>query len=169
MKKRILLMCTLLLMVVAVTFGNGFRNIIREKLSGFEEVPALSTPASAEFKATISHDETAIDYELSYEGIATPVTQGHIHLGNKGVNGGVSVFFCTNGTPPAGVPAPQACPPSPATIKGTLTAADVVGPAAQGINPADPNSTRAAEFAELIRAIRAGSTYANVHSMQYPG
>ncbi len=61
-------------------------------------------------------------------------------------------------TPPAGT---QACPPSPATVTGTLTAANVVGPAGQGI--------AAGEFAELIRAIRAGKTYANVHSTKFPG
>jgi hypothetical protein len=38
----------------------------------------------------------------------------------------------------------------------TITAADVVGPAGQGIAPN--------EFAELLAAMRAGAAYANVHS-----
>ena len=38
--------------------------------------------------------------------------------------------------------------------------ADVIGPAGQGIKPG--------EYAELLRAIRAGATYANVHSSLYP-
>ena len=46
-------------------------------------------------------------------------------------------------------------------MTGTLTAANVVGPAGQGI--------AAGEFGELIRAIRAGKTYANVHSTKFPG
>jgi hypothetical protein len=37
-----------------------------------------------------------------------------------------------------------------------LTPANVIGPAAQGVAPG--------EFAELVRAIRAGVTYANVHT-----
>ena len=38
--------------------------------------------------------------------------------------------------------------------------ADVIGPAGQGIKPG--------EYAELLRAIRAGATYANIHSSIYP-
>src|SRR5262245_66659869 len=88
MKKRILLMCSLLLMVVAVSFGNGFGTFIRERLTGYQEIPTLSTPATGEFKARINHDGTAIEYELSYD-IGEPdttinrVLQGHIHLGAK--------------------------------------------------------------------------------------
>jgi len=37
----------------------------------------------------------------------------------------------------------------------------VIGPAGQGI--------AAGEFAELLAAIRAGKTYANVHSAKFPG
>jgi hypothetical protein len=46
-------------------------------------------------------------------------------------------------------------------VQGTLHAADVIGPAAQGIDPG--------QFGELVRAIRAGATYANVHTEKYPG
>jgi hypothetical protein len=87
------------------------------------------------------------------------VTQAHIHFGSPSQTGGISVFLCTNlGNGPAGT---QACPPAPATISGTITPADVIGPAAQGIT--------AGQFAELIEAIRSGATYVNVHSSLYPG
>jgi hypothetical protein len=46
-------------------------------------------------------------------------------------------------------------------VTGTLTPANVVGPTGQGI--------AAGEFAEVIRAIRKGSAYANVHSTKFPG
>jgi hypothetical protein len=142
-------------------FTQGFKNI-REFLIGYEEVPAVSTVASGEFSARISNDDTQIDYELNYADLEGAVTQAHIHLGQRGVNGGISVWLCGNlgpgVTPPAGTPA---CPPPPATVTGTLTAANVVGPTGQGIAPG--------EFAELIRAIRAGKTYANVHSTKFPG
>ena len=36
----------------------------------------------------------------------------------------------------------------------------MVGPTGQGIAPG--------EYAELLRAIRAGATYANVHTSKYP-
>ena len=68
------------------------------------------------------------------------------------------MFLCSNlGNGPAGT---QPCPAGPATVTGTLTAADVVGPAAQGI--------AAGEFEELLRAIRARVTYVNVHSSKFP-
>jgi hypothetical protein len=168
MKKRIFILstCSLLLMVVVVSFGNGFRNFIREKLTGYEEIPTLSTPASGEFKAKISPDETAINYELSYDiGETDPninrVTQAHIHLGARAFNGGISVFLCTNLAPPPGVPVPPPCPDTSGKVTGTLTAANVLGPVAQGIAPG--------EFDELVEAIRAGATYANVHTTRFPG
>ena len=87
------------------------------------------------------------------------MTQSHIHFGQKSVTGGVSVFFCSNlGNGPAGT---QACPPGPATVSGHVTAANVIGPAGQGI--------AAGEWSELVAAICAGVTYVNVHSTTYPG
>lgn len=145
-----------------VVLAQNFKQI-REFLTGFEEVPVVSTVAEGEFHARISNDATQIDYELSYSGLEGTVQQAHIHLGQKGVNGGISVWLCGNPSPPAIVPpaGTQLCPAPPATITGTLTAANVVGPTAQGI--------AAGEFAELIRAIREGKTYVNVHSSKFPG
>jgi CHRD domain len=167
MKKRVLFLCTLLLMVVVVSFGNGFRDFIREKITGFEEIPTTSTPAKGELKAEINHDETEIKFELSYDiGEADPninrVTQAHIHLGPRGVNGPVVVFFCSNLAPPAGVPLPAPCPTNSGTVSGTLTAAHVGGGAAD-------RGLAAGEFDELVKAIRANVTYANIHTTRYPG
>jgi len=134
---------------------------LQAEMSGFQEVPAISTTGSGEFRAKISNDETSIEFELSYsdlEGItpppATAPLAAHIHLGQRGVNGGVSIFLCGGGGKPA-------CPPQPATVTGTLDASGVGGPAGQGI--------AAGEFAELLRAIRSGVTYANVHTTRWPG
>lgn len=161
MKRATIALCIITLL--AVSAGALVQNKrIREFLTGFQEVPAVSTVAEGEFHARISADESQIDYELSYSGLEGSVTQAHIHFGQKDVNGGISVWLCGNPSatviPPAGT---QTCPPSPATITGTLTAANVVGPTSQGI--------AAGEFAELVKAIRAGKTYANVHSTKFPG
>jgi hypothetical protein len=131
----------------------------RERLTGYEETPqTISSPASGKFEARISRFADEIDYELSYEGTPTPVLQAHIHFGARATSGGISVFLCTNlGNGPAGT---QACPPGPATVSGTIRPADVIGPAGQGI--------AAGEFDELVDAIRAGATYANVHTQQFP-
>jgi CHRD domain len=144
----------------AVATGGGHK--IKEKLTGYEEVPALSTPGSGEFKAFVNRSGEEIRYRLSYSGTESPVTQAHIHFENATNNGGVVAFLCTNlGNAPAGSD-PPACPPDGGTVTGTLDAADVgPGAADQGI--------AAGEFDELVDAIRAGATYVNVHSEDRPG
>jgi CHRD domain len=147
--------------VVATTAFAGGGSEIREELEGFQEVPAVSTDADGKFKAKVRDDR--IDYELTYEDLSGSVQQAHIHFGQRDVNGGISVFLCTNlGNGPDGT---QACPPSPATIRGTIRAADVIGP---NLGP-PPQGIAPGEFDELLRAIRAGMTYANVHSQPFPG
>ena len=141
----------------AVAGGGGKQ--LRTSLHGYEEVPVVSTGGSGDFRATVTPAGDGFAYRLSYSGLEGNVTQAHIHLGQPSVNGGISVFFCSNlGNGPAGT---QACPPSPATVTGTIGPSNVIGPAAQGIAPG--------EMAELMRAIRAGVTYANVHSSLFPG
>jgi hypothetical protein len=129
----------------------------KARLHGFQEVPAISTEASGEFRAEVSEDETSIEYELSYENLTGTVSQAHIHIGQFSVIGGISVWLCQTDAPflgPAGV-APQ-CPQA-GTVSWKITADNVIGPAGQGI--------AAGEFAELVDAIRAGVTYANVHTL----
>jgi CHRD domain len=132
-----------------------------------EEVPALSSPARGRFKATLDAANQTIAYELSYEGLEAAPTQAHIHIGQRGANGGISLFLCGNPptVPPAQVPQPPACPPAPATITGVLTAAHVVGPAPQGI---DPTSSTVNEFDAIVDLLRDGLTYANVHTTRFP-
>ena len=132
----------------------------RETLTGYEEVPALSTPGVGEFKASISRSSDEISYRLSFSDLESAALQAHIHFENETNNGPIVVFLCTNlGNGPAGT---QACPAAGGTIRGTITPADVgAGAAAQGL--------AAGEFDELVRAIRAGATYVNVHSVNRPG
>jgi hypothetical protein len=145
--------------VATVAVAGGGKQI-REKLTGEQEVPVVLTGAEGKFKATISRDR--IDYELRYEDLEGSITQAHIHVGQRLANGGIAVWLCGNPSPTVNPPAgTQTCPASPATITGTITAANVVGPAGQGI--------AATEFDELVDAIRDGFTYANVHSTLAPG
>jgi hypothetical protein len=148
--------------VVATTaLAGGDGREIREELTGLEEVPVVSTKADGKFQARVRSDR--ITYELRYEDLEGDVTQAHIHVGQRDVNGGISVWLCGNPAPPVINPPPgtQMCPDSPAKITGTITAAQVVGPGGQGID--------AGEFDELLRMIRAGLTYANVHSSRFGG
>lgn len=144
---------------IAVTVAlAGGGQTIQQTLRGYQEVPSVSTKASGKFHAELQLKAGEIPYKLSYADLTGDVQQAHIHLGQRGVNGGVSVFLCSNlGNGPAGT---QACPPAPATIEGTIRPADVVGPAKQGL--------AAGEFDELVQAMLAGVTYANVHSATFP-
>ena len=149
----------------AVVLGQGFKKL-SEFLTGYEEVPSVSTTASGNFTARISNDESRIDWELSYSDLEGAIQQAHIHFGQKGVNGGISVFLCTNlGNGPAGT---QPCPAPPATISGTILAADV-SPNIPATAAARTQGINTGEIDELIRAIRAGATYVNVHSTIWPG
>ncbi|HEX6136080.1 MAG TPA: CHRD domain-containing protein [Casimicrobiaceae bacterium] len=133
------------------------------KLIGYEETPlTINSAGRGSFTATVNQDGT-IAYTLSYRDLSSPVQQAHIHFGRPAITGQIVLFLCTNLTPPSGVPLPQACPPAPATITGTLTAADVIARANQGIDAG------ATGLAEMVKAMRARAAYANVHTTNFPG
>jgi hypothetical protein len=131
-------------------------NDVSASLDGYQETPqTLSTTGRGKFEAEIDDDAMTIEYELSYEDLeGGVVTAAHIHLGRPATSGGVSAFLCGGGTKPL-------CPPAGGTVTGVIVPSDVIGPAGQGI--------AAGEFEELVRAIRARATYANVHTMGRPG
>src|SRR5262245_53257716 len=133
------------------------------RLRSFEEVPAASTPGGGNFSAEISDDDTSFDYTLSYFNIEGNVTQAHLHFAQRGVSGGIVVFLCSNLS--NGPARTQACPTKSGTITGTITAANVLAAS----NPPGGQSFFAGELAALLRGIRAGVVYANVHTDQLPG
>jgi len=144
--------------------GAAADETITTRLVGYQETPqTINTAASGLFRANIHDDGSAIEYEVTYQNLSSPPLQSHIHFGRPGLNGGVVLFLCTNLTPPVGVPTPPACPAPPATVAGTLTAANVIPVPAQGIDAG------ATGFAEMLKAIRAGAAYANVHTTLHPG
>ena len=138
--------------------GPGF-NHLSATLGGYQETPSISTTGTADFTADVAKDGQSVDWHMSYSGLEGNVLQSHIHFGQRGVAGGISVFLCTNlGNGPAGT---QACPgPHEGTISGTFGPSDVIGPTAQGI--------AAGEWNELVQAIDAGKAYANIHSNLWP-
>jgi CHRD domain-containing protein len=153
---------------VAAAIATGGNRKFDERLNSYEEVPAISSAATGEFKARLSRFSDRIEWRLSYEGFTSNVTQAHIHFGQKSVNGGISVWLCANNPPITNAPAgTQACPVREGEISGVIEPDDVVGPgrtataAGQGIEPG--------EFEELVDAMRAGITYANVHTANFGG
>ena len=126
-------------------------------LGSYSEVPTNSTTGQGDLDLRVDDSARTITFTLTYSGLAAPATAAHIHLGARSTNGGVSVYFCGGG-------GQGPCPPgtsSEATVTGTITAANVIGPTAQGIQPG--------EFEKLVAAIRAGVTYANIHNAIFMG
>ncbi len=113
-------------------------------LSGDEEVPARATLAQGQAIFHLSKDGTELHYKLIVANIEN-VVASHIHVGAAGVNGPVVAFlagpFSAGGGRTDGVLA-----------KGTITAANLVGPLAG--HP----------LSDLITAMESGNAYVNVHT-----
>ena len=124
------------------------------KMSSYLEVPSVSTTARGTIETKINN--STIEYKLTYSGLSGNPAQAHIHLGQPGANGGIVAFLCGGGGKPA-------CPASTSgTVSGTIVAADIQALAVQGIaGPAD--------FGEVTAAMKAGFTYANVHTANFGG
>jgi len=159
MHSRRLLVTMGLVAVAALSVGGSKagaqfgRKNFRAELEGAQETPAISTEGTGEFRARLDDSGTQLEYELQYSGLEGGNTLfAHVHIGQTGVAGGVMFFLCGGGGKPA-------CPNGEATINGTVTAANVIGPAGQGIS--------AGQFDEAVRAMRNGLAYANVHTTSF--
>src|SRR5690242_6161445 len=87
--------------IATVVLAQGGFKRISEALTGYEETAAtgggaVSTTGHGTFKATISNDESQIQWELSYNDLEGAVQQAHIHFGQRAITGPISVFLCTN-------------------------------------------------------------------------
>jgi CHRD domain-containing protein len=123
------------------------------RLSGSEEVPPINTAGSGDFEMT--NQQGTITFSLTFSDLSGPPAVAHLHFGQRNVAGGVMIFLCGGGGQPA-------CPATTeGTITGTITAANVTGPAAQGIAPGDLDSA--------LEAVRDGLSYANMHTANFGG
>jgi hypothetical protein len=120
-------------------------------MSGAQEVHAVDTLARGQAVFRLSADGRSIDYRLIVANIQN-VTMAHIHLAPAGVNGPVVAWLYPAGPPPQLIPGRS----SGILATGTITEDDLVGPLA------------GAGLEELLEQMRAGGTYVNVHTEQYP-
>lgn len=136
-----------------MAFAKDSRNTFHAFLTGHQEIPATHSKGTGHLELTINSDNT-IAFELTYSGLANPATAAHVHFGQPFANGGISFFLC-------GAPAPKpACPPgntsTPATVTGTIVAADVQAIPAQLL--------AAGDLVAVGEVIREGLAYANIHT-----
>jgi CHRD domain len=146
----------------ALVLADG--GFLRARLTGFQEVPSVATVARGELLAKIADDEQSIEYKLTYEGLQGNVTQGHIHISQRHVNGGIVLWFCGTQSNPGPTGTPM-CTLGSGEFTGKFVAADV-----QAIGGANVSQQVAAgEIAKVIAALRAGAAYTNVHTDLSPG
>lgn len=121
-------------------------------LNGYNETPSINSNGVADLTLTIGTNQ--ITFDLKYSGLSGNPTVAHVHVGQPGVIGQPAFFFCGGGGKPS-------CPASTSgEITGTVVAAGIVGPTTQGFAVGD--------FASVVKAIRAGATYANMHTPNWP-
>lgn len=100
---------------------------LRAHLHGLQEVPVVATVATGQLRARINPGDTSIDYELTYSGMQANVTQAHIHVAQRNVNGGIVLWFCgsTILTPPTTGPAgTPTCTNGSGVFTGTFTSGE---------------------------------------------
>jgi hypothetical protein len=127
------------------------------KMSGYLEVPSVSTTGRGTIEAKINNNST-IAYKLTYSNLSSAAGVAHIHFAQPSVNGGIVAFLCGGGDKPA---CPAGNSSTAASVSGTIDSGDILAVAAQGI--------AAGEIAEVIAAMKAGFTYANVHTATFGG
>ena len=166
--KRIMTVAAVVVLAAStgLAFGDNGGRRFREFLTGLKEAPAIvSTTATGTFEARISEDESEIAYVLTFEELEGDVRQAHIHIGHPQNSGGVVLWLCDSTfNPSPSATTPDCTENDPANLRagrvtGTLTAADVQAQAANGI--------AAGEWAEVVALIRAGKTYANLHTAKF--
>lgn len=132
--------------------GDNNNGTFEARLNGLQQVPSVITNGTGTFSAILSSDGKSINYTLSYSHLSSTVHFAHIHVGQAFANGGVIVFLCGGGGKPD-------CP-AEGTVKGTLTAADVMAITGQ--------LTTGGNFNDLLFALRSGVAYVNVHTTNFP-
>jgi CHRD domain len=132
--------------------------VFSANLAGDNEVPPTASNATGTFHMEIDNSTSTptINFTMTYANMSGNPTFSHLHFGQFNVAGGVMIFLCGGGGQPS-------CPAlTSSTFSGTITPANVTGPAAQGITAGD--------LATALEAVVEGESYANIHSAKFsPG
>src|SRR6202022_2934461 len=119
----------------------------QEPGSGAATVTPGSSKATGRFQLQLDEAGSSLKFTLSAHGLVG-AKAAHIHLGGAGTNGPVVAFLFSSAT---------AVNVNGQLSKGTITAANLVGPLAG--HP----------LAELISDLRSGDAYTNIHTVANPG
>jgi hypothetical protein len=105
-------------------------------------------------KVNITEAPASITFTLQYANLTGNATMAHLHLGNPWESGPIVVTIC-------GGNSGRTCPAM--GVESTFTF-PLTGTAITAV----PAQSFTADVATLLRALRAGVIYANVHTAQYP-
>lgn len=122
-------------------------SIFKAILSGRNEVPPVRSIASGNSVFRTNRAGNRLTFRLVVRNISQ-VTQAHIHLGRRDQNGPVVAFLF--GLSKFGITVRRG------VVQGTLTNQDLVGP------------LQGKTIQDLIREIKRGNTYVNVHTTRFP-
>ena len=147
--------------------GKGKQDKINTDLTGFQEVPVVITTGEGQLKLVVNESARTIDYTLTYSGLQADITQSHIHVAQKGVNGSIVLWLCQ--TP--GTPAPDAvkaatpfCPGARSgTVSGQLTDVSAIA------GSMAPQQLAGGSLDDTFIAIDNGKAYGNIHTTVSPG
>ena len=133
-----------------ITFDSTVE-VFAARLLGDSEVPPINSAGTATFHVEIG---TTNAFTLTFSGLSSNLIFSHLHFAPTKVGGGIMIFLCGGGNQPA-------CPAATSgSISGTITGANVTGPATQGIAAGDLTSA--------LEAVREGNAYANMHTQMFP-
>ena len=134
-----------LLVLGLVCPGFAAQSRFKADLSGGQEVPAVKTDATGDFRLTVYQRE--LSFELNVTGLANP-TGAHIHKGKRG----------ENGPPVAGL---YGGPTKEGTFSGILAEGTITEENLLG-------ELQGKKVADLLRLIKSGNAYVNIHTETFP-
>jgi hypothetical protein len=143
--RKMHLIIFLLVVGLAVT-AFAAQESFKAMLSGSECVPAVQTMAKGDATFTLIKDDNELSYYVTVSDIED-VTAAHIHLGKKGENG-PPVALITNEK--------KAGKFTGTLAEGTITEKELMG------------SLMGKSVKDLVKQIKKGNTYLNVHTDKYP-
>lgn len=130
-----ILSCLSLLSIVTVTSASAATHWVATMI-GANETPAVATPATGQFDASLNDAQNNMTFTLTYSGLIGTMTQAHIHRGAAGVPGPI-VYWLASGN----VASPISACTDPTPLSGGC-----------GFIAAD------------VSDLQAGNLYANLHS-----
>ena len=131
-------------------------------LKSTNEIPAVSSTATATFTGTLQNNGTELAYEFDYSGLSGAPTQAHIHFGQNFANGAIVYWICGSSTNPPQGGTVTICPQTKdGKVTGIMRPVNILAAGTQGISAGD--------FTKILDAIREGNSYVNIHTAQSPG